>query len=781
VTLAQDGTTARRTVKLRRTRRSATVFVVLGLVLVVVAGSGYIASQMIGVGVDHYHVANAAADLRYELGQLTEISVEFAQAAQPSNDLISQATTMERRVRSNLAVLERSGYESSEMARFAIEVRAFVTSLHQVSDLASHGHAQQGAVLADHLDTTYQGLTPTATTDMSELRTLADSTFHRVELGALGLRVLGLGAVGGGLVWAGRRRRLAATARAEQRSRARFEAMVERSWDLLVVTDVKGELLYASPALEHILGYESAASVGKQLSDVVDPDEAALVSRLCERSLAMGTAGPEDCRVRHLDGSWRTMEVIVVDLTAVPEVNGILWSVRDVTERRELERDLEQRAFTDGLTGLANRALFRDRLDHAVARDARGGRPFTVLLADLDGFKTVNDSLGHDSGDAVLVEVAARLSACRRAGDTVARLGGDEFAFLLEDLADASVAEDFASRVLDLMHQPFAVAGRELRVGLSIGIAYHREAGETAQDLLRNADVAMYSAKNQGRGRFATFQTAMHTQAQESLQLSADLDDALERHQFQVYYQPTLALASLDITGAEALLRWNHPTRGLILPGSFISMAEHSGLIVPIGRWVLEQACRQSHEWQQHFPKDPPRNMSINLSGHQLNDPQLVQDVRAILDESGVDPTTVILEITESILMEDVDATKERLCRLKDLGVRLAIDDFGTGYSSLAYLRQFPVDILKIDQSFVKAASVGASGGDALVRAIVDLGTNLNLAMVAEGIEEPFQADHMLALGCPTGQGFLFAHPMPSEELKKILATGVVPRLDTVA
>jgi EAL domain-containing protein (putative c-di-GMP-specific phosphodiesterase class I) len=333
--------------------------------------------------------------------------------------------------------------------------------------------------------------------------------------------------------------------------------------------------------------------------------------------------------------------------------------------------------------------------------------------------------------------------------------------------------------MLEIMRQPFTAGTTEIRVGISIGIVHSDAGRESSQDLLRNADMAMYSAKSSGRGQWAVFEPIMHHRAAERLRLSTDLDEALQRGELEVHYQPTVCIATCEMQGMEALLRWRHPTRGLIPPTVFIPVAEETGQIVAIGRWVLHEACRQARVWHERFPGGRPLSISVNLSGRQLADPGLVADVRAVLAATGIDPDTVVLEITESVLMDDVDAVNAKLRQLKDLGIRLAIDDFGTGYSSLAYLRQFPVDILKIDRVFVEAASSGAAGGQAFVRAIVELSASLRLATIAEGVEQQDQADLMLALGCPTAQGFLYARPMPADELQQLLAARASATLQT--
>lgn len=427
-------------------------------------------------------------------------------------------------------------------------------------------------------------------------------------------------------------------------------------------------------------------------------------------------------------------------------------------------RLIEQQALHDPLTNLPNRTLLRERLDQALAQpEAR--QPLAVLFLDLDNFKAVNDTVGHGLGDALLVAVARRLRRSVRPQDLVARLGGDEFAVLLQGLHAAEDAVQVAERLLGSFRRPFHLAGRELYVHASIGVAVRSTHTVQADQLLRDADLAMYMAKGSGKGRYAVFEPAMHAALLRRLELKADLQQALAREEFTLRYQPTVALDTGEIVGAEALLRWAHPRRGLVPPAEFIPLAEETGLIVPLGRWVLQQACRQAAAWPAAL------TVSVNLSARQLKHESLVDDVAAALHDSGLAPQRLILEITESDLIEEsaLDACLERLLALKRLGVRLAIDDFGTGYSSLSYLRRLPVDILKIDKSFVDGLARGPQGV-AVVRSVVDLGRNLGLAVVAEGVEDAGQRTVLASLGCELAQGYYFARPVDRTTLATLLA-----------
>ena len=433
----------------------------------------------------------------------------------------------------------------------------------------------------------------------------------------------------------------------------------------------------------------------------------------------------------------------------------------------EMERahtaELTYRAFHDPLTRLANRALFVERVQEALAEDEDTPRRPAVLFLDLDNFKTVNDSLGHAAGDRLLVAVAGRIEGSLGHSDIAARFGGDEFAVLLRDATDDFAVTAAAGRILDSLRSPFSIGGHEVFIAASIGIAMPSEDGETVDELLRNADVAMYMAKDGGKGRFAVFAQEMHEAAVERMELEADLQRAIKRNEFVVHYQPTVELATGKVTGMEALVRWEHPTKGLLPPADFIALAEETGLILPIGRWVLHEACRQAVAWSDEHPSRVPLQMSVNLSARQLHLNTVIDDVAAALDDTGLAPERLTLELTETVLMQDEKNVIPRLNRLKELGVHLAIDDFGTGYSSLSYLHKFPIDILKIDKSFTGNLRRGTGEG-VLTHAIIRLARTLHLRTVAEGIERPDQVGKLQAMGCHSGQGFYFAKPLPPDE-----------------
>ena len=448
-----------------------------------------------------------------------------------------------------------------------------------------------------------------------------------------------------------------------------------------------------------------------------------------------------------------------------------------ISQIKQSERALQQReeqllhdAFHDQLTGLPNRVLFINRLEHAILYAKRNeDYLFAVLFLDLDRFKVVNYSLGHAIGDQLLQAIANRLQACVRPGDTVARLGGDEFTILLENIHDLKDATQVADCIQKQLTLPFNLNGNEVFTAASIGIALNTPDYERSEELLRDADTTMYRAKLLGKGRYEVFDKTMHIQAMALLQLENDLRRAIERLEFRLHYQPIVSLKSNRVTGFEALVRWQHPERGLVSPAEFIPVAEETGLIIPIGTWVLREACRQMRAWQVQFPVHSPLTMSVNLSGKQFSQPDLIDQIKQILHETGLDPRSLKLEITESVLMENAESAVAMIVQLQNLGIRLSMDDFGTGYSSLSYLHRFPIDTLKIDRSFVNDVDVDAEKIE-IISTVVALAWNLGMDVVAEGVETKKQMYQLRALKCEFGQGYFFSRPLDSDKAGALIA-----------
>ena len=555
---------------------------------------------------------------------------------------------------------------------------------------------------------------------------------------------------------------------------ARFRSLVQNSSDVVLVVDGERRVSYESDAVQRVLGHAPATRRGQALRDFVHREDIAwLESFVAGLTDGRGNQQPAEFRMLHADGSWRWVDAIGVDLTHDPAVGGVVLNYRDVTERRQLEEQLQHQAFHDPLTGLANRALFGDRVSHALWRTSRHpDERLAVLFVDLDDFKLVNDSLGHAAGDELLGAVAERIRACLRRQDTPARLGGDEFGILLEE-ADRGTAGEVAERILEGLRQPFALSGRQLFVQASIGIALGSDRGSddpdrSAEELLRNADAAMYTAKSRGKGRYQFYEEQMHAAALHRLELRERIEASLAAGDFELRYQPVVELASADVVGVEALVRWRQRDGRLLAPIDFIPHAEETGLIVPLGRWVLEESARQAAAWRRAFPGQP-LTMAVNVASRQLQEAGFVELVSDVVERSGMVPSDLVLELTESALLEVGEPTSGLIARLKALGVRISLDDFGTGYSSLSHLRQFPIDSLKIDKSLVAGIEANEQNERALVRSVIRLAHSLGLETIAEGIERREQLVRLRALGAQLGQGYYFAEPMEAHEATRLL------------
>src|SRR5918997_208079 len=483
-------------------------------------------------------------------------------------------------------------------------------------------------------------------------------------------------------------------------SEERFRSLVQNSSDIITILGADGTVHYVSPAVEKVTGYKPEEQQGTNAFGSVHPDDRdRALDTFAEVLKRPGLHPSLEFRVPHKGGSWRYLEHVVNNLLDDPAVRGVVVNSWDVTERKALVEQLSYQAFHDLLTGLPNRELFLDRLQHALSRAKRRGSNVAVLFTDLDNFKVINDSLGHKAGDQLLIAVAERLKACLRPEDTAARLGGDEFTILVEDIASVGEAVQIAERIAEMLQPPFALDEQKVFATASIGIALNSPIREEPADLLRHADLPMYRAKHRGKARYEVFEPSMDAKAVERLMLETGLRQALVRQQFRVYYHPIVALDNDKVAGVEALVRWEHPKRGLLLPEGFLSVAEETGLIVRIGQWVLREASKQARIWQERYPGTPPLTISVNLSTREFFHPKLVAEV---LNESEIDPASLQLEITEGALTTNGTYSTDRTLRnLKRMGVQLAIDDFGLGYSSLSYLKRFPVDFLKIDRSFI--------------------------------------------------------------------------------
>jgi len=553
----------------------------------------------------------------------------------------------------------------------------------------------------------------------------------------------------------------------QQRSEARLSSLIKHSSDVISIVSPEGAIQYVSPSVEQMFGYPPDALAGRAVIDIVHPDEAqrVLAFMAAVAQEPPGSSTMAEFRVRHFTQRWRDVEALGTNLLGDQAIAGIVLNVRDISERKAFQAELEHQAFHDKLTGLPNRALFRNRVEHALAGRRRGNLPVAVLFLDIEDFQVVNDSLGHAAGDQVLQELGRRLEDCMRPVDTAARIGGDEFAILVTDAESELHSIEIAHRLMAALGVPIALEDRDVTVRTSVGIAFSDErmiSFEDADELLRNADAAMYMAKEAGQGGYQVFEPEMHAKALARLELKSDLQRALDAGEFTLRYQPIMDLARGDMAGMEALARWEHPTRGTVSPVDFVPLLEDTGLIAPVGHHILSEACRWAAHMQRECPREPPLSMSVNVSAFQLQRPEFIDEVRDALAETEIPAGSLILELTESVMMQDMELSLLRLKALRALGVRLAIDDFGTGYSSLNYVRQLPVDILKIDRSFLSDPNPEVAE---MTAAIVQLARIFKLQAVAEGIENPGQLARVQDINCDYGQGFHFAKPLLGHDI----------------
>lgn len=549
-----------------------------------------------------------------------------------------------------------------------------------------------------------------------------------------------------------------------RRSEELFRSLTKSSPMGIYQRDLNGHCMYVNDRWMEITGRSFDDLSGHGWLNIVHPDD-------YDRIITDRGLDSAEFRVVRPNGEVRWVALrssALVDDKG--EMTGRIGALEDITDRKEFEARLAHQATHDPLTGLPNRTLFLDRLEGALARARRHERQLAVLFLDLDHFKVVNDSLGHSLGDMLLVDIASRLVSALRPCDTLARFGGDEFVVLCEELEDPHDAVPIAERMVDAISGSFVINDSEVFVDVSIGIAFPNSPDADPETLIRDADAAMYQAKDRGRARWVIFDHAMRAHAVERLEIENFLRRSLERRELQVFYQPIINLETGRIRGVEALVRWGHPERGLLLPGDFIAIAEETGLIMPIGMWVFDQACRQVQRWHAEHPHLEDLTLAVNLSGYQLGHSEITNEVKRVLLDTGIDPALVEMEITESVLMDDVVSSHDTLAKLKDLGVHLAIDDFGTGYSSLSYLRRFPVDQLKVDRSFVDGLGTDPSDS-AIVTAIITLAHTMGLEAVAEGVETQGQLNELRRLACDSAQGFLIARPNTAAEIEALLTT----------
>lgn len=561
-----------------------------------------------------------------------------------------------------------------------------------------------------------------------------------------------------------------------QQSQELLFATLRSIGDAVIAADTGERVTFINPVACALTGWNEAEALGQTLSSVFRLAGGSAARLPIERALNGQTDGVAaleamtSMTLLRRNGLSLPIDGHVTPLRdSAAQITGVVATFRDVTQTRALEERLVHQAFHDALTGLPNRALFSNRLRHTLSQvQARVQRSkeqgcIAVLFIDLDNFKWVNDSLGHETGDNLLIEVAERLTSCLRGIDTASRFGGDEFTILVDHVENPRYAMGIADRIVQTLGEPFFLSGQTLYSSPSIGIAYSQSGQETPEELVRNADTAMYDAKRRGKARVSVFEPSLSQVARGRLQLGNDLRQAMARGEFSLHYQPKVALKGGHLHGVEALCRWQHPTRGLVPPVEFIPLAEEIGLIVPLGRWVLREACRQAQLWRELSPAAAPLRLNVNLSAMQMEQPDFAADVAEILQQTGMEPQLLTLEITESLIMDKIESKLIVLQQLKDLGVQLAIDDFGTGYSSLAYLQMFPLDFLKIDRQFVRES--GQGGDNVILQSMIALAHALSLTVVAEGAETEAEVGQLRALGCDLAQGYYFAHPMPAEQV----------------
>ncbi len=741
--------------------RSSSASRLLAVVLVVVLITGGLVGAY-SVSALFDRAASSQTERQHAAELITAVrtidGLEWRVAAGEDYEPVREKVTNEKEKLGELLRPHRNP-ESDELKR---QVNSYLSAIEQEFAALEIGDATEAKRIDTALvDPAFEDVIAHASTFAEDQRLKSEQTLRNVRR-LLWIETSVLVALLGGLLWWVLRRRDRARSRELiSESDRRFRSLVESSADVITTVDREGALSVVSP------------NAGALARFALSPEMAAMSDLLPSPLLDEWTAA--DCHLRET-ATPQSIEVLLTDAdgrsasfqakgTGLVADSGVtVWAWSDITQRKNLERELAYQAFHDLLTGLANRARFEDQTTLALARGTRLGHPVSIMFCDLDDFKTVNDTLGHAAGDELLVAVADRLSNSLRAVDLIARFGGDEFVVLLED-HDAEAASKAAERMMAALSREITLRERNIFPSMSVGIATSLHGG-SAEELLRSADTALYTAKRTGKNRIAIFHTDMHTGATASLEGHSDLSNAMKDGELSLHYQPTLDLSSGLVTGVEALVRWHHPTRGLISPNSFVPLAEATGQIISIGRWLLREACQTVSSLQTSARE--PLSVHVNISPRQLHDPTLVAHVEHVLFETGLAPDLLVLEVTEGVLLDDAAAV-QRLHQLRALGLRVAIDDFGTGYTSIHYLQQLPTDILKIDRSFVSGNAIAASERVALVGAIISLAKALNLRTVAEGIETEEQARELRDLGCDAGQGFLWSRAVPKADLPTLL------------
>jgi diguanylate cyclase (GGDEF)-like protein/PAS domain S-box-containing protein len=629
-----------------------------------------------------------------------------------------------------------------------------VFDLYADRELAERHHRRDLPLLEQPSAIRYEERVPTASGEREML-------FHKVSLVDQAGRIAGLiGTVTDVTAYKEAERALEA-------SEARFRVLTESGLDLISVLAADGTILYQSLALRHLLGYDPADTIGRNAFDLVHRDDAdqarAAFRRIVE---TRNFREPLEFRIRHRDGQWRAFESLGTNCIDNQHIRGVVFNSRDVTDRKAIQQRIQHLAYHDNLTGLPNRGLLQDRLAQSIARAGRSGHRVAVLFIDLDNFKNINDTLGHDVGDELLRQVAGRLTGCVRAGDTIARQGGDEFIVLLDNLEDGRGASVVAQKILNALRAAFPLGGTEQHVSGSVGIAVYPDDGRDAQTLMKNADTAMFHGKGVGKNTYQYFTAQMNVAVKRRMTLESALRRAVLNKDFVLHYQPQVNLETGQIVAVESLVRWRSEDSGTVMPGDFIPLAEETGLINEIGEWVLREACRQNREWQARGL--PPRRIAVNLSARQFADKGFLDTVFRVLQDTGLEPRWLELEITESQVMRQTEGMIQLLGRLAEMGVHLAIDDFGTGYSSLSYLKRLPIQTLKIDQSFIRDVTVDPNDA-AIVVAIINMARSLDLDTIAEGVETAGQLALLRSKGCQVGQGFYFSAPVSADNLYLLL------------